>query len=92
MIERRSKVSILKDVLSTISQKGGKAKPTHILYGANLSSDRLKKYLDMLVQEGFIERKTEDGGSVYLLTDKGREFIDGFNKMKRFFGAFGVDI
>jgi len=65
MIERRSKVMIFKDILSTIYNKNGKAKPTHILYGANLSHDRLTKYLNILVSDGFIQRVTENGNVFY---------------------------
>jgi predicted transcriptional regulator len=90
MIERRAKVAILKDILSTIQKKDGKAKPTHILYGANLSHDRLKKYLDSLIIQGFVEKTEENGQTFYVITQRGREFISGFNKMKNFLDAFGV--
>ena len=92
MNERRSKVSILKDILRTIERENGKAKPTHILYGANLSHDRLKKYLDSLVAEGFIEKIEEKGQQYYSTTLRGKEFLSGINKMKKFFEAFGVEI
>jgi predicted transcriptional regulator len=92
MIERRSKVTILKDILGTIQKKEGKAKPTHILYGANLSHDRLKKYLDILVMQGFVEKSDENGQAFYVLTQKGKEFLSGFNKMRNFLEAFGVKV
>ena len=92
MNERRSKLSILKDILRTIEKENDRAKPTHILYGANLSHDRLKKYLDTLVTEGFIEKKEEKGQFYYSTTLKGKEFFSGINKMKKFFEAFGVEI
>ena len=90
--ERRSKVSILKDILQTIQDKGGSVRPTHILYGANLSHDRLKKYLESLASEGFIIRKGDDGQSFYSLTKKGVEFLGTYYKMNRFFKAFGVGV
>lgn len=111
---RRSRVSILRDILRTINNKGGRAKPTHILYGANLSYDRLKKHLEYLEAEGFvkknkvegksksyvkgkteikIESKTENGGQTYYeITKKGLEFLSGYNKMKKFFDAFGFSV
>ena len=52
---RRSKLQILVDILRLIQRKGGYAKPTHILYGANLSHVRLTKYLNWLLMKGFIE-------------------------------------
>ena len=92
MIERRSKVAIFGDILRTIDRKNGKAKPTHILYGANLSYDRLKMHLDSLVSQGFIRKMSKDGQTFYIITDKGKEFLSGFNKMERYFDAFGVQI
>ena len=59
MVERRSKHEIIFDILNLISSKGGKVKPTHILYGGNLSHDRLKKYLDELINGGFIQKIEE---------------------------------
>jgi predicted transcriptional regulator len=97
-VERRSKLSILRDILRTINNKGGKAKPTHILYGANLSHDRLKKYLESLEKEGFLKKVGAGPGSevkgqtMYEITKKGVEFLSGYNKMKDFFDAFGISI
>ena len=92
MTERRSKVAIFGDILRTIYKKNGKAKPTHILYGANLSHDRLKMHLNSLIEQGFIEKESEDGKNFYVLTNKGKEFLSGYNKMDHFFDAFGVQI
>jgi predicted transcriptional regulator len=91
--ERRSKLSILKDILKTIQSKGGKARPTHILYGANLSHDRLTRYLEQLEKEKFVKRSlAEEGGSYYEITKRGVEFLSGYNKMKDFFDAFGMSL
>ena len=92
MAQRRSKISILRDILRTINKKGGKARPTHILYGANLSHDRLKKHLGHLETEGFVSKVEEKGSTQYEITQKGLEFLSAYNKMNKFFNAFGVDI
>jgi predicted transcriptional regulator len=91
MNERRSKISILRDILHTIQKKGGKAKPTHILYGANLSHDRLKGYLDRLMQDGFVEKIIEGNNTYYIITLKGREFLLEFKKIQKFSEAFGIE-
>jgi len=90
--ERRSKASILQDILRAIHNKGGRSRPTHILYAANLSHDRLKKYLESLVANGFITKQQDGEQTFYEITQRGLEFLSGFNKMKRFFDAFGVEI
>ncbi len=90
MAERRSKHEIIYDILHLISQKSGKVKPTHILYGGNLSHDRLKKYLDELLTGGFIEKKEEKGRIFYVLTEKGYKFIEEFKKIEEMTQAFGI--
>jgi len=63
------------------------AKPTRILYGANLSHDRLVKYLGDLKNLAAIqETGTEE--KVYNLTRKGIEFLNNFRRVEAFAGAF----
>lgn len=90
-VERRTKADILFDILRIVQQNEGKAKTTKILYGANLSYTRLKKHLDYLIQNGFLEKIQKD--SIYfVLTDKGINFVQEFRKVKRFSEAFGISI
>jgi predicted transcriptional regulator len=88
--KRRSKMHILLDMLLTIDRKGGAAKPTHILYGANLSHNRLKEYLEFLLEKEFIEETTVKGRLYYRITDKGMAFIREFEKIEELSSAFGI--
>lgn len=87
---RRSRVSILADMLRIIGEKG-EAKPTHILYKANLSHPRMKKHLAALVEGGFIE-VVKGERMVYRITQKGEKFIAEVKKIEKFSDAFGVPI
>ena len=91
MIERRTKADIFFDILRIVQQNDGKAKTTKILYGANLSYARLKKYLDYLIENGFLEKIQKDS-TYFVLTDKGQQFLNEFRKVKRFSEAFGISI
>ncbi|MHA1245841.1 MAG: winged helix-turn-helix domain-containing protein [Candidatus Thorarchaeota archaeon] len=90
----RSKMRILADMMRAILEEGeGGAGPTRILYGANLSHDRLKQYLDELIEKGLVRENNEGGSSrTYVLTDRGREFLREFAKIERFAQAFGIEI
>lgn len=88
---RRSKIHILIDILRLIQRKG-KAKPTHILYGANLSHKRLKRYLELLKMNGFIEQTGDGGHTYYIITQKGYEFLNEFRKVEKMSEAFGIPI
>ena len=77
--------------MRVIQREDNQAKPARILYGANLSHDRLVKYLEELktlevIQESGSEEKT------YSLTQKGIEFMNNFRKVESFAAAFGFKI
>ena len=90
----RSKMRILADMMRAIQSEGEEgAGPTKILYAANLSHDRLTQYLDELIEKDLIrEANPESDNRIYLLTEKGREFLKEFIRMERFSEAFGIDI
>jgi predicted transcriptional regulator len=67
---KRSRYEIIYDILSAIQDKG-KAKPTHVMYRANMSYDLNKKYLTRLEKAGFIAFD----GTYYTLTNMGVELM-----------------
>ncbi len=90
MNARRSRISILADMLKIIRERG-EAKPTHILYKANLSHPRMKKHLAALIEGGFIEAAKGER-TAYRITEKGEKFISEVKKIEKFSDAFGVPI
>jgi predicted transcriptional regulator len=80
------------DILFLVQKEGGKAKPTHIMYGANLSHSALKEYLDLLVSKNFIKEVKKKKRTLYELTDKGYEFINQSRKIKKLTEAFGISL
>lgn len=91
MRKYRSRVQIMIDILKVIHKKG-KARPTHILYGANLSHDRLKKYLKELEKNNLVVKEKLEGHVVYQLTSKGLKFLREFDKIRKFAEAFGIEL
>ena len=85
---------ILADMMRAIQSEGEEgAGPTKILYTANLSHDRLKQYIDELVnKELIVEEDPDSNNRTYFLTEKGREFLREFIRIERFSEAFGIDI
>lgn len=90
--EYRSKARIYADILNSIMKYGGKSGPTRILYGANLSYDRLMKHLNQLIELELVEEENLDGEAVFKLTDRGRAFVLEFTKVEKFAEAFGITI
>ena len=87
---KRSKIDIVHDMLQAIQEKGGKIKPTHLLYKSNLSHQRMKLYLKELEEKKMIEEKTEKKKTLYSITDEGRKFLHDYKQMKEFAEAFGL--
>jgi len=77
-------------MLLTISNKGGKIKPTHLMYKANLSHTQMKQYLDELMEKQLVEEQEKDERKVLILTDKGFALIQKFNQMREFEKTFGL--
>ena len=87
----RSQLRIYVDIMYVIQRESNQAKPTRILYGANLSHDRLIKYLEELESLGVIQEAGVDD-KVYSLTQKGIEFLNNFRRVESFASAFGFRI
>ena len=91
MTERRSHLEIVFDILKAIQDKGGKIKPTHLLYKSNLSHKRMKGYVEDLQQKGFMTTEmNKDDHNMFLITDKGLNFLQEYRKVKEFTDAFGL--
>ena len=71
----RGRLDIIADILHVVSEN---AKKTQIMYKANLSYKVLQKYLAEIVEASLID--FEDEKRCYILTAKGREFLDGYQE------------
>ncbi len=87
---KRNKLDIIYDMLRAVEEKGGKIKPTHLLYKSNLSHQRMKLYLDELIEKKFLAEQEDKKQKFYELTDDGRKFLQRFKQMKEFTEAFGL--
>jgi len=86
----RSALRIYLDILETVHQEG-ETKPTRILYRANLSHDRLVRYIGELVSKGLLQEKQVPDGRSYVLTPAGISFINELRKAEAFVAGFGIN-
>jgi len=77
---RRSQFEIYLDILKAVAE--GKRKPTHIMYRANLSWTRLKKYLDFLISQDLLQETVIDSASTFSLTQKGKDVIGYYKRIE----------
>ncbi|MBI4154027.1 hypothetical protein HY501_01705 [Candidatus Woesearchaeota archaeon] len=91
MPERRDRLDIIWDILKSIQDKGGKIKPTHLLYKSNLSHEGMKRYVDELKMKEMIGENDDKGGSKhFVITDKGLKFLQDYRKIREFTDSFGL--
>jgi predicted transcriptional regulator len=76
MGKHRSRLGILANILSVISENGG-AKKTQIMYQAYLSYKLLKQYLKDLTESKLVVCRSEN---YYALTPKGEQFLARFTE------------
>lgn len=72
----RSRFDIIADILKVVRDNG--AKKTQIMYGANLSYRVLMKYLSVVLDACLV--RFEDDRRCYVLTAKGREFLERYRE------------
>ncbi len=85
-------MQVLTDILRVIQREGGTAKPTHILYKANLSHKLLKSHLSLLMEKGFVEQRQYGDKIHYSVTLKGAKFMEEFRKVEKLSSAFGLSV
>ena len=77
------------DILQAV-QSDGQAKPTRILQKANLSHDRLTKYLSELVQKSLVKENQDSANRYYTMTEQGIKFLDELKRAESFVSGFGL--
>jgi predicted transcriptional regulator len=89
MAQRRSRIDIINDILEAIQRKGGKIKPTHLMYKANLSHKLMTSYLEELMDKALVEELMEKTNKYLIITDDGYKFLQKFKQMREFQESFG---
>jgi len=79
--QRRSNIEIIADMLRVGENGAGK---TEIMYSANMSYSQIQKYLEYLVNQGFINKVNMDNTMVaYQVTDSGLKLLRVIDTLMR---------
>jgi predicted transcriptional regulator len=78
----RGRTQIMADILNHCKETKRKS---HVMQKANLNFDQVSHYLRDLLGRGLVEQGLSEGGKIYRTTDKGREFLDRYQKLIGFF-------
>ncbi len=89
----RTSMQIVADLLVATDQSGQEGiKTTSLLTKANLSHSRLSKFIENLTGAELINKIEYDGKNAFVITPKGRQYLESYKKFADIAGSFGLDL
>ena len=89
----RNSTQIVCDLL-TVTQNSGQngISVTPLCQKGNLSHSRLRNILSKLTGSGLINEIKFDGKNTFVITEKGKLFLEEYKKFHEFASSFGLEI
>ena len=93
MVGYRTSMQIVADLLVATDQCGQEGiKTTSLLTKANLSHSRLSKFLENLTGAELINKIEYDGKNTFVITQKGKQYLESYKNFADIAGSFGLDL
>jgi len=93
MANYRTSMQIVADLLTTTEQSGQDGiKTTSLLTKANLSHSRLGKFIENLTGAGLINKIEFDGKNTFVITPKGKQYLESYKKFSEISESFGLEL
>ena len=89
----RTSMQIVADMLYATEQSGQEGiKTTSLLTKANLSHSRLEKFVKNLTGAGLVNKIEYDGKNAFVITPKGRQYLEQYKKFSDVAESFGLEM
>ena len=93
MASYRTSMQIVGDLLTATEQSGQEGiKTTTLLSRANLPHSRLSKFVTNLTGAGLINKIEFDGKHTFVITQKGRQYLETYVKFANVAESFGLEL
>ena len=93
MVAYRTSMQIIADLLSVTQDSGMEGiRTTSLLTKANLSHIRLGKFLENLTGAGLVNRIEFDGKHTFVITPKGRQYLESYRRFSSIAESFGLEL
>jgi len=89
----RKSLQIVADLLIATELSGQEGiRTTHLLTKANIPHSRLVKFIENLTGSGLINKIEFDGKNTFVITQKGRQYLESYEKFSNFAESFGLEV
>lgn len=93
MVSYRTSMQIVCDLLTVTEESGSSGiNVTALLTKANLSHSRLSKFIENLTGAGLINKIEYDGKNTFVITPKGRQYLETYTQFQNLAGSFGLEL
>jgi predicted transcriptional regulator len=93
MASYRTSMQIVGDLLNATAQSGQDGiKTTALLSKANLPHSRLSKFISNLTGAGLINKIEFDGKHTFVITQRGRQYLETYVKFANVAQSFGLEL
>ncbi len=93
MATYRTSMQIIADLLTATQDSGMEGiRTTSLLTKANLSHTRLGKFLENLTGAGLVNRIEYDGKHTFVITPKGRQYLESYRRFSNIAESFGLEL
>ncbi len=91
-MSRRSRASMILDVLEVLIGNGGGMNMTRLSQAANLSYAKLREIIEDLQANGAVEVRQEDGVNMVYITERGLRLASELRRLKQVLMDFNIDL
>ncbi len=89
----RNSVQIVVDLLKVTEESGQEGvKTTSLLTKANLSHPRFTRLVDKLTGSGLVNKIVYENKQTFVITPKGKQYLESYRKFQDFADSFGLEI
>ena len=89
----RNSYQITENILDNLAKTGQIGTPvTSLLRQSNLSYSRLTIFVNKLTQSGLINKVEVKGKNIFIITEKGRVYLDEYKKFSSIAESFGLEL
>ena len=93
MTNYRTSMQIVSELLKATKDSGQEGiKTTRLLTKVNLSHSRLSKFLENLTGSELINKIEFDGKNTFVITEKGRQYLESYLKFSNIAESFGLEL